>query len=134
MHFLRSSILAFAASLAPVAMAADCFSGSNVSANDIRMLGDLFANNNLNPPVDSSGVLLRAQDVFSVSQGSAKMCLYNNFLFDNTHDSLADIAGGVYDIANQCCSGDQCGGGVYTVTGDSGLTTRLQIGQSGHDC
>lgn len=134
MHFLRSSILAFVASLGPVAMAADCYSGSNIFSNDIRGLGDLFANNNINPPVGGEGVELKAQEVYSVSQGSAKACLYNDFLFENTHDRLADIAGGAYDIANQCCSTDVCGGGVYTVTGDSGLPTRLSIVQSGQGC
>lgn len=134
MHFLRSSIVAFAISLAPVALAADCVSGSNIYTEDIRILADDFQNNYLNLQVGGQGVDLPPASSYSATQGSAKACIHNDYIFEHTHDSLGDIAGGISNIADQCCSTDQCGGGYYTVKGDTGLATRLNVVQSGVNC
>ena len=134
MHFLRSSVVAFAISLAPVARAADCTSGSDIYTQDIRILADNFYNNNLNPQVGGQGVDLPGASSYWATQGSAKACIHNDYIFEHTHDSLSDIAGGISNIADQCCSTDQCGGGYYTVKGDTGLNTRLNVVQSGVNC
>ena len=135
MHFLCSSIVAFAISLASVALAADCISGSNdIFTEDIHILADIFQNNHLNPQLGSEGVDLSSASSFEVSQGSAKACIYNDFIFEYTHDHLDDIAGGISNIADQCCSTDQCGGGLFTVKDGTGLATRISVVQSGVDC
>lgn len=134
MYFSPSTILALVASLASVALAADCTGGSTMFTDDIRQLADTIRANNINPQVPDAGVDLPALTSFSVSIGSARACVRNKFLAEHTHDSLDDIAGGVSDILNQCCSGEQCGGGIYTVKGDSGLDTELVVFQSGEEC
>ena len=134
MHFLCSSFVASAISLASVALAADCTSGSNIFTEDIHILADIFQNNHLNPQLGSEGVDLSSANSFGVSQGSAKACIYNDFIFEYTHDSLDDIAGGISNIADQCCSTDQCGGGFFTVKDETGLATPLSVVQSGVDC
>ena len=52
-----------------------------------------------------------AQSYFSYTYGSAKVCVYNNYLFDNTHVSNWEVGWGVRSVREQCCPASSCLGG-----------------------
>ncbi|UKZ54197.1 hypothetical protein TrVGV298_008004 [Trichoderma virens] len=60
---------------------------------------------------------LKAQQQQNFFDGSAKLCVVNSFLFENTHVALGDVAFAVNFLLGSCGSA----GGKFTIQGDSGL-------------
>jgi len=131
--FILALILSSAASFAAAATCTVNTQNSILTA-DISTAADNVANNNLNPPA-ANPLYLPASSSWETTYGSALLCLKNNYLYENTHVALADIASGASDVVSQCCTvGTICQGGDYTVTGDSGLTTILSVLPGGVTC
>jgi hypothetical protein len=105
--------------LAPTAFAQSCFSGSqgsNVNSGDFSSLASDIANDNFNPQV-ANPFALNAVSSQSFTLGSAGVCVENDFIFENTHVFLSDVASGAQSVFNQC----NAQGGQTTIHGDSGL-------------
>ncbi|OTA56452.1 hypothetical protein K449DRAFT_451670 [Hypoxylon sp. EC38] len=70
--------------------------------------------------------------------GTAVVCTYNNYIFENTHVSHAEMAWGASYIKGQCCpsenSNPQCSGGSCTGHGDSGLSVIISTHNSATHC
>jgi hypothetical protein len=116
-------------------MAADCIVDTQnfILTTDIMNGINAVATNNFNPPLADS-IELKAQHTQTLTFPGTVFCISNQFLFENTHITLSDISFGATDIVNQCCSGPNCQGGRFTITGDSGLTVILKIQPGGTAC
>ncbi|KAJ4250143.1 hypothetical protein NW762_011954 [Fusarium torreyae] len=104
-------------------LAADCFrdAGQDILSSDIEIAIDDVDSGNLNNAVFP--LELKASHFHFVNRGGAKICIENNFLFDNTHVSQADIVAAARNIR------DECGrfGGTSQIHSDSGLAVDVVI-------
>jgi len=78
---------------------------------------------------------LNAESSQQFVTATAQFCIENDFLFDNTHIALHDLAEGAFSVLSQCCQNTlSCDGGSATVFGDSGLSTIVRVKNAGEDC
>ena len=118
------------------ASAANCEDNGTFQTSDANTLVNQIQTNSIPNATISSSVPLKATSSKRFASNAANsntgpvFCLNNNFLFDNTHDALSDIASAASDIVSQCCTSDSCTGGTFQIKGDTGLDTDLvlQIG------
>ncbi|XDG09739.1 hypothetical protein ABKA04_009354 [Annulohypoxylon sp. FPYF3050] len=72
------------------------------------------------------------------SLGTAVVCTYNQYIFENTHVSHYEMGWGAGYIKGQCCpsegSNPQCSGGSCTGHGDSGLSVIISTKNSASKC
>ncbi|KAL0936106.1 uncharacterized protein CTRU02_208321 [Colletotrichum truncatum] len=67
--------------------------------------------------------------------GTAKVCLINQYLSDNTHVKRWEAGWGMGYIKNMCCSGkSRCSGGNCSGHGDSGLAVEIRVQNSARSC
>ncbi|KAJ3536147.1 hypothetical protein NM208_g6842 [Fusarium decemcellulare] len=101
------------------AIAADCFpgSGSGVNPDDVQRIAEVIRQNAFNTP-ETFPMEIKAQHEFGFTVGSARFCLTNEFLFDNTHVSQGDLVFAVQNLHDH---------GHFQVKGDTGLATDVVI-------
>ncbi|KAI2467180.1 hypothetical protein F4781DRAFT_433577 [Annulohypoxylon bovei var. microspora] len=72
------------------------------------------------------------------SLGTAVVCTYNQYLFDNTHVTHWEMGWGAGYVKGQCCpsesSNPECSGGSCTGQGDSGLNVIIATHNSASAC
>ncbi|KAI1209443.1 uncharacterized protein F4807DRAFT_460658 [Annulohypoxylon truncatum] len=70
--------------------------------------------------------------------GTAVICTYNDYVFDNTHVTHWEMGWAAGYIAGECCpsesSNPQCSGGSCTGQGDSGLSVIISTHNSASAC
>ncbi|KAK6524183.1 hypothetical protein TWF694_005843 [Orbilia ellipsospora] len=69
----------------------------------------------------------------SWTYGTLKLCANNRYLFDNTHIYLRDL-GDAMAVVGNCCTDSTCGGGITSITGDSGLLVDVYSVPNWEDC
>jgi len=84
----------------------DCYGGGDINTGDIEALANDLQNR-------GGDMYAPALSWFSWTLGSAKACVYNNYVFDNTHVSNWETGWGVRSVREQCCFTPYCGGGTY---------------------
>ncbi|KAI4099930.1 MAG: hypothetical protein LQ339_005719 [Xanthoria mediterranea] len=69
-------------------------------------------------------------------QGLFRICIYNDFISDNTHVTNEMVGAELQKIIDKCCKTDRplCGGGERQGKGDSGLFIDYVTRNAGHDC
>ena len=83
---------------------------------------------NIRSPLDAS-----SSEQFVTA--TAQFCIENDFLFDNTHIALHDLAEGAFSVLDMCCQNSlSCDGGSATVLGDTGLSTIVRVKNADEDC
>jgi len=67
---------------------------------------------------------------------TARICIYNNYLYENTHVSHWEDGWAAGYIAGECCTGGNpvCAGGSCTAHGDSGLSVIVATQNSADAC
>lgn len=125
-----SALLGLASASGPV-----CDGSSSINTIDILNLA-VSTNGNSFSPSESDPFSLEANHHHSFSQGTAQICIEDDFLFENTHVALASAAQGALSIVQQCCGNNAttCAGGHTNVGGDDGLSTILTIIPSTSAC
>jgi hypothetical protein len=117
--------------LTTTVLAADCTSnpvgGKQMITEDITTLANDISNHNLASGSITDPAELKASHSISFEHGTVRFCIENDFLFENTHLAFGDIASAAQDVASQCCSGEQCNGGKFTIKGDTGLSTIMTV-------
>jgi len=106
---------------------ADCYDGATFYSNDLNNLGNYLQTR-------SDNVYLPKSSVYSWSWGSVKLCLYNNYVFENTHVSFWEMGWGLLSVKNQCCLTNICSGGKQQGHGDSGLAVNIVAINAGQSC
>ncbi|KAF5648648.1 hypothetical protein F52700_964 [Fusarium sp. NRRL 52700] len=115
---------------APVLEKRGCNSGANFASNDAIQLKNNLQNSN---PDQLS--YLPARSILEWSLGSAKICVFNKYFFDNTHIKRWEAGWVTGYIKDSCCGGNsQCYGGDGTCHGDSGLSLSATLIHSARDC
>ncbi|KAI0387397.1 hypothetical protein F5Y04DRAFT_274250 [Hypomontagnella monticulosa] len=70
--------------------------------------------------------------------GTAIVCVYNTYIFENTHVSHWEMGWGADYIKGQCCPSEsdnpQCAGGSCIGKGDSGLKVQISTHNSASHC
>ncbi|EED11460.1 hypothetical protein TSTA_007500 [Talaromyces stipitatus ATCC 10500] len=66
--------------------------------------------------------------------GSARLCVWNDYIAENTHVSLWEAGWAAGYINNKCCKGSECTGGEATAHGDSGLRLRVVLKGTSESC
>ncbi|KAL2004847.1 hypothetical protein VTN00DRAFT_3120 [Thermoascus crustaceus] len=105
--------------------------GFHIQLDDLHNLINDINTNNVNPPEqDPNFVPLDhlSQDTWTL--GGASVCVSNDFVFENTHFKMSDVAFAANVITNAC--GDA--GGQTNIQGDSGLTLVVWIQPAGVSC
>ncbi|KAI0596005.1 hypothetical protein F4775DRAFT_566978 [Biscogniauxia sp. FL1348] len=110
-----------------IAKRADCWNGGSINTDDIQNLGSSRQSAGGNNYVPAASWV-------SYTWGSAKVCVLNNYLFDNTHVSDWEIGWGVLAVRNDCCFTPYCGGGLQQGHGDSGLAVNIVVRSAGESC
>ncbi|RFU76075.1 hypothetical protein TARUN_6147 [Trichoderma arundinaceum] len=87
-----------------------------LNVGDAQGLQSAIANNEFNPPLANPFALYALQTI-TFTQDSAKACVANEYVFENTHIYPGDVAFAVNFLIEAC--GDA--GGRFTIEGDSGL-------------
>ncbi|KAF9775354.1 hypothetical protein IL306_006530 [Fusarium sp. DS 682] len=107
-----------------------CFGGhATIPVDEIQKLRDQLANNDFSPPIDFP-TELKAQQQLTVHLDTAKVCVENNFLFDNTHVAQNDVVDAVQILLDEC----RGFGGRAQIKGDSGLNCNVLVGRVGGIC
>jgi hypothetical protein len=108
----------------------NAFSGLNCRAEPFALASDVtgLVNgiffNTLQPAQNNpSSVSLQAGHFMTFESNSARACIANEFLFENTHINMEDLGDEVLGVV-QSCNG---GAGSATVLGDSGLSLILDV-------
>ncbi|KAK4443641.1 hypothetical protein QBC34DRAFT_476716 [Podospora aff. communis PSN243] len=73
----------------------------------------------------------------SWTYGEARICIYNNYIFENTHIKRWEAGWVTGYIYNRCCNpggNNACAGGDATCHGDSGLSLRANLQNSAFGC
>ncbi|KAI6085594.1 hypothetical protein F4821DRAFT_240102 [Hypoxylon rubiginosum] len=109
----------------------DCASSTPYTQSDMDALISSLQSDGQSdylPAASSTGWLL----------GTAKVCTYNNYIFDNTHVSHWEIGWGAGYVKGLCCPSEsanpQCSGGSCTGQGDSGLNVIIATRNSALSC
>ncbi|KAI5921391.1 hypothetical protein F4810DRAFT_712645 [Camillea tinctor] len=110
-----------------LAKRANCYNGGSINTDDIQNLGSSKQSSGGNNYVPAASWV-------SYTWGSAKACVLNNYLFDNTHVSDWEIGWGVLAVRNDCCFTPYCGGGLQQGHGDSGLAVNIVVRSAGESC
>jgi hypothetical protein len=110
-----------------LAKRADCYNGPTFYTSDIQALGNYMQ-------TQSGNDYLPATSSVSWTWGTAKLCVYNNYVFENTHVSYWEMGWGLLSVSNQCCLTNICSGGVQQGHGDSGLAVNIVGMSSGDSC
>ncbi|ORY16974.1 hypothetical protein BCR34DRAFT_584034 [Clohesyomyces aquaticus] len=78
---------------------------------------------------------LPALSSISWTIGTARVCVYNSYIYENTHVKEWEVGWGVNYIGGKCCqSGNsQCAGGSCTAHGDSGLNLKVVLKNSAYN-
>lgn len=130
MRFSTSGFI-LATFLASTTYALQCQTEAALNLNDVTNLINDLNSNNINPPESDPGfVSLTAFSNFAVQQGTAKICCENQFLFENTHFKLSDMAFAAQVVENSCGSG----GGFTNIQGDSGLQLVVRVINVSENC
>ncbi|KZL80909.1 hypothetical protein CI238_06646 [Colletotrichum incanum] len=107
-----------------------CTSGSNYNQDDATELQRQLQNDN---PDGLS--YLPAWSTMSWSLGTAKVCISNQYLSDNTHIKRWEAGWAMGYVRNLCCSGkSSCSGGNCSGHGDSGLSVEIRVQNSAKSC
>ncbi|EWG55583.1 hypothetical protein FVEG_13565 [Fusarium verticillioides 7600] len=107
-----------------------CNTGANFPSNDAIKLKNNLQNSN---PDQLS--YLPARTILEWSLGDAKICVFNQYFFDNTHIKRWEAGWVTGYIKDSCCGGNsQCYGGTGTCHGDSGLSLAATLLHSARDC
>ncbi|KAK3346024.1 hypothetical protein B0T25DRAFT_520540 [Lasiosphaeria hispida] len=107
-----------------------CYRQDPFSAADMRALKARLQGSRQNEMVE-----LKHGFVTWWDQGSVKLCVYNNYIFENTHLKWWEAGWAVGYIDSACCSSNsQCGGGTCTCHGDSGLSLEAKLRTSVYGC
>jgi len=106
---------------------ANCYNGATFYTNDLNNLGNYLQ-------TLSGNVYMPKQSVYSWAWGSVKLCVYNNYVFENTHVSYWEMGWGLLSVKNQCCLTNICSGGLQQGHGDSGLAVNIVAINAGQSC
>ncbi|KAF2824839.1 hypothetical protein CC86DRAFT_47705 [Ophiobolus disseminans] len=87
---------------------ATCSNSANINTPDIERLADYLQSL-------AGKRYCPALGWFSTSMGSAKVCVYNNYLYHNTHVSNWEAGWGARSVKDQCCYTPYCGGGMCSL-------------------
>ncbi|KAK4206154.1 hypothetical protein QBC37DRAFT_301368 [Rhypophila decipiens] len=71
------------------------------------------------------------------SWGEARICIYNNYYFENTHVKRFEVGWVIRHIYNLCCNpggNSMCAGSDSTCHGDSGLSLKAVLQNSAYSC
>lgn len=78
---------------------------------------------------------LHAESSQDFGQGSAQFCIENDFLFEDMHIALHDVAEGAFEVLQQCCQNIlSCDVGSSTILGDSGLSPIVRVKNVEEEC
>jgi hypothetical protein len=107
---------------------------SGIQTADALSLVNATVLNNLAVPISNPFPLnAGSSQMFFLS--TAQFCIENDFLFENTHIALHDLANGAFLALQQCCQNTlSCDGGSATVFGDSGLSTIVRVKNGDEEC
>ncbi|KAF6804361.1 hypothetical protein CMUS01_14868 [Colletotrichum musicola] len=107
-----------------------CTSGSNYNQADADALQRDLQNNS-----PDSMSFVGAWSSVSWSWGTAKVCIANQYLADNTHIKRWEAGWAMGYIKDMCCSGkSSCSGGNCSGHGDSGLSLEIRVQNSAKSC
>ncbi|KAI0403201.1 hypothetical protein F4802DRAFT_572724 [Xylaria palmicola] len=110
-----------------LAKRANCYGGGAINTQDIENLGNQLQSKGGNNYVPKTSYV-------SYTLGSTKVCILNNYLFDNTHVSDWEAGWGTLAVRNDCCYTPYCGGGLQQGHGDSGLAVNIVVKSAGQGC
>ncbi|KAI4191638.1 MAG: hypothetical protein LQ346_004684 [Caloplaca aetnensis] len=108
---------------------ADCYTGSGINTPDLTELARQLQNDN-----PDQLTYLPALSWTAWTYGSARTCVYNNYVYDNTHVKRWEAGWGSVSVKNQCCYTPYCGGGKQQGHGDSGLAVDIVVKPVGQGC
>ncbi|KAF2258538.1 hypothetical protein CC78DRAFT_478435 [Lojkania enalia] len=108
-------------------ISADCRGGGDINTPDIESLFNSLQSRGGDRYLPSTSWV-------STTLGSARVCVYNNYIFENTHVSNWEIGWGVRSVREQCCFTPYCGGGTQQGHGDSGLAVNIVTRSAGVAC
>ncbi|KAL8933382.1 MAG: hypothetical protein Q9216_006391 [Gyalolechia sp. 2 TL-2023] len=75
------------------------------------------------------------QNFITWNRGTAKVCVHNFYLTENTHVSHWEAGWAVQSVKDGCCSsGSTCYGGIQTGHGDSGLSLDIETHSAYETC
>jgi hypothetical protein len=106
---------------------ANCYGGGDINTGDIGALADNLQNRGGNRYLPSNSWV-------STTVGSAKACVYNNYIFENTHVDNWEMGWGVRSVKDQCCFTPFCGGGLQQGHGDTKLAVNIVTRSAGIAC
>jgi hypothetical protein len=106
---------------------ANCYSGLTFLTADVGNFGNWLQ-------TQSGNVYLPHASRCSWTWGTTKLCVYNNYVFDNTRVSYWETGWGLLSIKNQCCLTSICSGGLQQGHGDSGLAVNIVSRPAGVGC
>ncbi|KAH8693364.1 hypothetical protein GQ44DRAFT_792468 [Phaeosphaeriaceae sp. PMI808] len=106
---------------------ANCNGGGDINTADIEALANSLQNSNVNN-------YLPKQSGLYWTRGSTRVCVRNNYIFENTHVSNWEVGWGAKSVRNACCFNQFCGGGSETGHGDSGLAVSIRVTSAGVSC
>ncbi|KAM0697276.1 hypothetical protein Q7P36_003347 [Cladosporium allicinum] len=111
-----------------------CGGSSNINTGDALTLVNATVLNTFAEP-SSDPFPLDASSSEQFVTATAQFCIENDFLFDNTHIALHDLAEGAFSVLDMCCQNSlSCDGGSATVLGDTGLSTIVRVKNADEDC
>jgi hypothetical protein len=113
--------------LAKLSKRADCYDGATFYSDDLNKLGNYLQSR-------SDNVYMPKQSSYSWAWGSVKLCVRNNYVFENTHVSYWEMGWGLLAVKNQCCLTNICSGGKQQGHGDSGLAVDIYAINAGQSC
>ncbi|KAL6691684.1 hypothetical protein J3F84DRAFT_386167 [Trichoderma pleuroticola] len=100
-----------------------CNLNPTLNVDDARALSAQFAN-------DFSTLEVKASHTWVYKHGSSSICIYNGYLFDNTHVVKRDFSIAINTILANCGSK----GGRFTVQGDTGLQVDVFLHGANDSC
>ncbi|KAK3328798.1 hypothetical protein B0H66DRAFT_539363 [Apodospora peruviana] len=109
-----------------------CNSGNIFNVNHAVSLANDLQNNSPDQMTEANH-----RSWHSWTWGEARICIYNNYVFENTHVKRWEVGWVTKYIYNQCCNpgGNQnCAGGDATCHGDSGLSVHAVLQNSAYGC
>jgi hypothetical protein len=106
---------------------ADCSSGPTFQSGDVQAFGNWLQTQSVNKDLPHASW-------YSMTWGTAKLCVYNNYVFENTHVSYWEMGWGLLSVHDQCCLTSICAGGSQQGQGDSGLAVNIVARSTGVGC